>query len=311
MAYAKSLVDTRFITREEWKTVYRKMGIGGSDAAAAAGIDPWRSPIALYLDKIGEAPEIEENEAMEWGNRLEPVVAEKFSEVTGLKIQRRNAILHHPEHTWMLANVDRLIIGRNEGLEIKTASEYAKGDWDGDEAPARYILQCMHYMAVTGYQAWWIAVLIGGNKFRYKRIERDEELIQTLIGLEFEFWHHVETRTPPPLDGSSNSADVLTMLYPVSKPNSSIELSPNASALITQYEEASVEEKAAEERKNEAANQLKQLLGDNETGYAGERRVIWKSISSKRLDTKALQVDMPDVYAKYTKTSESRRFSIK
>ncbi len=309
MSFAKALVDTRILTREEWKAI-RKTGIGGSDAAAAAGIDPWRSPIALYLDKIGEAPEIEENEAMEWGTRLEPVVAEKFSDVTGLKIQRRNAILHHPEHTWMLANVDRLIVGRNEGLEIKTASEYAKGDWDGDEAPARYILQCMHYMAVTGYQAWWIAVLIGGNKFRYKRIERDEELIQTLINLEFDFWHHVETRTPPPLDGSKSSTEVLSTLYPVST-KTSIQLPPNASALVKQYEEASAEEKAAEERKNEAANQLKQLLGDNESGIAGEYRVSWKSVTTNRLDTKAMQAELPDVYTKYTKTSESRRFSIK
>ena len=104
-----------------------------------------------------------------FGNVLEEVVAQEFAKRTGLKVQRRNAILQHPAYPWMLANVDRLIVGERIGLECKTASEYLKKEWEGEEIPVTYLLQCQHYMAVTGYEAWWIAVLIGGNKFVYKR----------------------------------------------------------------------------------------------------------------------------------------------
>lgn len=164
------LANTSEMSHEEWLAARRK-GIGGSDAAAIAGLNKWKSPVAVYLEKIGQAPEENvSSEAAYWGTVLEDVVAQEFSKRTGLKVRRRNAILQHPEHSFMLANVDRLIVGEKAGLECKTASEYLKEEWKDDEVPAQYLIQCQHYMAVTGYDAWWIAVLIGGNKFIYKKL---------------------------------------------------------------------------------------------------------------------------------------------
>lgn len=130
-----------------------------------------------------------------------------------------------------------------------------------------------------------MAVLIGGNHFKWYFIERDEELIAILIELERRFWHHVETRTPPPLDGSEASTELLSRLYPQGN-KAKISLPDEALPLITQYEEDSQEEKAAEERKNEAANKLKSLLGENETGSIGDRIVTRKTIGSERLNSK-------------------------
>src|SRR5690606_30783967 len=127
----------------------------------------------------------------------------EFSLRTGLKVRRRNAILQHQQYEWMIANIDREVVGVREGLECKTTSAFNAGEWKNDEIPAPYIVQCQHYMAVTGYSAWWIAVLIGGNKFVYKRIERDDELIEQLIELEKDFWeNHVMKNVPPEMDGS-------------------------------------------------------------------------------------------------------------
>src|SRR5690554_2691682 len=164
--------NTLDMTREQWLEERRK-GIGGSDAAAIAGLSRYRSPIQVYMDKLGLIEPPEENEAMYWGRKLEDIVAEEFSIRTGLKVRRRNAILQHPEYPFMLANVDRLIVGKNEGLECKTTSAYRADEWKDDGIPWEYAIQCYHYMAVTGYKAWWIAALIGGNQFIYKRIERD------------------------------------------------------------------------------------------------------------------------------------------
>lgn len=307
---AIALVNTTNIARDEWLT-WRMRGLGGSDAAAAAGLNPWKSPLTLWMEKRGELPPVEENEVMKWGNLLEPLIAQEFERQSGLKVRRRNAILQHQDMPFMLADVDRLIVGVNEGLEIKTANEYAKEDWEGENIPTAYLLQCAHYMAVTGYQAWWIAVLIGGNKFRFKRIERDEEMIQALIKIEQDFWALVEEGTPPAPDGSESSSNVLDVLYPHSYANTSIELPLDAAKFIAEFDQASVQLEAAKLAQEEAANKLKALLGENETGWIGEHKVVWKSVVSKRIDSKALKADMPSIYDKYAKESESRRFTVK
>jgi putative phage-type endonuclease len=306
------LAETANMDHLEWLRL-RQKGIGGSDAAAIAGLNKWKSPVAVYLEKIGQAPEENvSSEAAYWGTVLEDVVAQEFSKRTGLKARRRNAILQHPEHSFMLANVDRLIVGEKAGLECKTASEYLKEEWKDDEVPAQYLIQCQHYMAVTGFGAWWIAVLIGGNKFIYKKIERDEEIIQYLIQIESDFWNnHVLKKNPPMFDGSDASSDLLKALYPTAKFDEEIELPPHAADLIAKYEQAKQEEAEAAERRKEAENQLKAMLGDYERAFAGDRIVTWKNVRSSRVDTKLLKEKYPEIYQEVAKESISRRFSIK
>lgn len=306
------LTLTNGMSHKQWLQS-RKKGIGGSDAAAILGLNKWKSPIAVYLDKIGQAPkEEEQSEAAYFGNVLEEVVAQEFSKRTGLKVRRRNAILQHSEYPWMLANVDRLIVGEKAGLECKTASEYLKDEWKDDEIPASYLIQCQHYMAVTGYEAWWIAVLIGGNKFVYKKIERDEEIIQYLIEEEKNFWlNHVEKEIPPMFDGSDASSDLLKALYPEAKPDTEIELPPDAETLVSALDQVSAELKELEARKKEYENQLKAMMGENEKAYAGERTITWKSIFSNRFDSKRFAKDHPELYQQYLNQSSYRRFAVK
>jgi len=309
---ATVLATTNEMNHQEWLKA-RKKGIGGSDAAAIAGLNKWKSPVAVYLDKIGQASEEDRaGESAYWGNVMEDIVAQEFSKRTGLKVRRRNAILQHPEHPFMLANVDRLIVGKKEGLECKTASEYLKEEWKDDEVPAQYLIQCQHYMAVTGYEAWWIAVLIGGNKFVYKKIERDEELIQYLIDIEKNFWeNHVLANVPPMFDGSDASSELLKIMYPEAVPETEIELSPDANKLIEALDQVNAELKDLETRKKEYENQIKAMMGENEKAFAGERIITWKTIHSNKFDSKRFAKDHPDLYNQYTKTSSYRRFMVK
>lgn len=302
--------NTMDMTREQWLEERRK-GIGGSDAAAIAGLSRYRSPIQVYMDKLGLIEPPEENEAMYWGRKLEDIVAEEFSIRTGLKVRRRNAILQHPEYPFMLANVDRLIVGKNEGLECKTTSAYRADEWKDDEIPWEYAIQCYHYMAVTGYKAWWIAALIGGNQFIYKRIERDESIINNLIKIESDFWHnHVLKQIPPDPDGSDASTEILKQLYPESN-GETIELPPDVESLIEQYEQAKEEEKAAAERKREAENKIKAIMGEYEQAYWKDRKITWKTMTSYRFDTKRFQKEHPDLYQKYVNETSYRRFNVK
>lgn len=154
--------STLTMTREEWLSERRK-GLGGSDAAAILGMNPYRSPLAVYMDKIGIAPEILDNEAIRQGRDLEQYVAERFCEDTGRKVRRCNRILQHPEYPWMLANIDRDVVGEDAGLECKTTSPYNKTPFDQGDVPAPYYWQCQHYMAVTGAKSWYLAVLVHGK----------------------------------------------------------------------------------------------------------------------------------------------------
>ena len=196
------LASTENMPYEDW-LAYRKQGIGGSDASVVCGISRYKSPIELWMEKTDQIPAQEAGEAAYWGTLLEPFVREEFTKRTGIEVEHTNQILQSEEHPFMLANLDGTCMHPEYGpciFEAKTASAYKAGEWE-DTIPDEYQLQIQHYMSVTGYKGAYIAALIGGNSFKWKFVERDEELISMLIELESDFWNHVQDLTPPPLDG--------------------------------------------------------------------------------------------------------------
>ena len=309
---AKVLVSTENMPYEDWLE-YRKQGIGGSDASVVCGINRYKSPVELWMEKIGQLPHQEAGEAAYWGTQLEPFVRAEFTKRTGIEVSRRNELLQSEEHPFMLANLDGICEVPDVGpciFEAKTASAYKVGEWE-DAIPDEYALQLAHYMAVTGYAGAYIAVLIGGNTFKWKFIERDEELISMLIQLETDFWNHVQDGTPPPLDGSDASAKFLAERFSNSTPRSHITLPDTAANLLAQYDEACEELEAVTERKQKAENLLKEMIGENEVGTAGDRIITWKSVSQERLDSKTLRAEHPVLYKKYVNQTSYRRFSVK
>lgn len=309
---AKVLVSTENMPYEDWLE-YRKQGIGGSDASVVCGINRYKSPVELWMEKTGQLPHQEAGEAAYWGTQLEPFVRAEFTKRTGIEVSRRNELLQSEEHPFMLANLDGICEVPDVGpciFEAKTASAYKVGEWE-DAIPDEYALQLAHYMAVTGYAGAYIAVLIGGNTFKWKFIERDEELISMLIQLETDFWNHVQDGTPPPLDGSDASAKFLAERFPNSRPKSHIILPETADELLAQYDEACEELEAVTERKQKAENLLKEMIGENEVGTAGDRVITWKSVSQERLDSKTLRAEHPVLYKKYVNQTSYRRFSVK
>jgi putative phage-type endonuclease len=302
-------ISTTKMTYEEWKAQRRK-GIGGSDAAAALGLNRWKSPLRLYLEKIGEIESNVDTEAAYWGNILEDIVAKEFEKRTGKKTQRVNAILIHPDHEWMIANIDRKVVGESAILECKTTSTWNKDEWKDDEIPQEYIIQLQHYLAVTGYEKAYIAVLIGGNKFVWKELGRDEELINMIIEGEQRFWEMVGNRTPPELDGSQDANAILEYLYPKAEEGTSIEL-PAYESLVDEIVSLNKQIKQLEELKAEKENKLKEAIGEHETAIVGKYKITWKNITSNRFDSRTFKKEYPDLYAKFVKTSTYRRFSIK
>lgn len=213
------ICSTKSLTREDW-LILRRRGIGGSDAAKVLGISRWGGPLTVYMDKLWLLPpEEEQSEAAYWGTTLEEVVAREFTRRSGLRVRRKNAIVHHPDYPWMIANVDREVVGTNKGLECKTTSAFNAAEWTGDDVPDAYYLQCQHYMAVMEWESCYIAALVGGQRFVSKEIRRNEDEIRMLIAAEKDFWEkHVMAKIPPgggmfddvgELFGSQESEDMI------------------------------------------------------------------------------------------------------
>ena len=301
----KVLKSTKEISHDEWLK-QRMKGCGGSDAATIMGVNPWRSPFDLWMEKTGEFVQDASNEKMYWGTVLEDIVAREFTKRTGKKVRKRNAILQHPDHGWMIANVDRLVVGERAILECKTTSAF--NQWD--EVPEYYYAQVQHYLAVTAYHKAYLAVLVGGQEYRDFEIQRNDAYITELIEKESDFWRKVKNGEPPDLDGSESCTQMVSKLYPEGK-DEEIDLPMDAFRIVENYEAAAQEEKDAKERKDAAANQLKDMLRTNERGRIYSRLVTWKTVTSRRLDTKTLEAEQPEIYERYVKESISRRFTVK
>lgn len=310
------VANTKDMPRHEWLAL-RRQGIGGSEAATVAGLDRWKSPYALWVEKLGLVGDDTAGEAAAWGNRLEDAVAQHFAAETGLRVRRHHRLLRHPEHQFMLGNLDREVIDpdRPEGdrvglLECKTTGEYMAGEWADGEVPDRAALQTQHYLAVTGYRWAYVAVLIGGNKFRHVYVERDDELIADLVAIEADFWHHVTEQIPPPVDGHESTAQALAALYADADPESEVELPGFVTDLIVDYRRAGADEKAAKERKAQIGNQIKALVGDARFGLVdGVKAVTWSRFETTRLNSKALKQAHPDLWAEFAETSPSDRLT--
>lgn len=302
-------VSTLEMDRTQWLEE-RKKGIGGSDAGTIMGFNKYKSAYQLFFEKTGRYYEEVDNEAVYFGNELEDFVAREFSKRAGKRVRRMNKMLVHPEHNFMLANLDRVVVGEKAILECKTANEYLKGDWDGDEIPASYLCQVHHYLAVTGYEKAYIAVFIGGNKFVWKEIERDEEFISILIEREKDFWeNHVLKDEAPMVDGSEATSEFLKNFYS-EEDGTAIMLTQDDEVLLDALDAIKAEISLLETQKKEYENQLKSKLKNATEGHSVRHKVTLKSIVSNRIDSKKLKAEVPDIYEKFTKQSISRRLNI-
>lgn len=304
------VVSTLGMEQETWLQ-YRKNGIGGSDAGAICGLNPYSTAMTVYLDKLGKTEETPDNEAMRQGRDFEQYVAERFMEDTGKKVRRANAIFSSGEHPFMYANVDRLIVGEDAGLECKTANAYNADKWKDGHIPEHYEIQCHHYMAVTGAKAWYIACVVLGKGFIWKKIERDEELIADLVQIEKDFWEeHVKKEVPPDPDGSKAADEVIAQYYNTADEGKTISLNGFDKKLERREEINALMDKLETEKK-QIEQEIKVEMEDAEAATANDYKIIWKNSSANRVDTKLLKEEYPDIYKDVLKCTSSRRFLIK
>ncbi|MDO3558657.1 YqaJ viral recombinase family protein [Ralstonia pseudosolanacearum] len=311
---ALRLASTLHLSRNEWLKI-RQLGIGSSDAAAAIGLSPYKCALSLWLEKTGrKAPEdLSQKEPVLWGTILEPVLAGVYAQRTGQRVRRVNAVLQHAEHTFMLANLDREVIGLPEGpgvLEIKTASYHSAPQWE-DGIPIAYQCQVLHQLAVTGHAWADVAVLIGGQDFRIYRIERDDDKIADLITREARFWRQIEQDIQPGPDGSDDAGSALQWLFPQDS-GSCIDLSESSdgTALFDTLLALKLRREEIDSQESQAKQQLQNLMGTASTAVFAGGKVSWKKTRDRSIaDLERLGAEQPELLKQYSKTvAGSRRF---
>ncbi len=298
------------LTEMEWLKL-RKSGIGGSDIGAILGLNKYNSPMKVYKDKVTEEVELQTSESMRVGHDLEEYVAQRFCEATGKKVRKSNYMYRNKEYPWMIADVDRLVVGEDAILECKTTNAWGASKWYDGEIPDSYIMQCYHYMAVTGKKTCYIACLIMGIGFVYRTLYWDDEIINALIQREDEFWNaQVVPRKLPEVDGSKCCDDIIGSFYPASEKGSIITLEGFDDSLVRREQILNqIEELKTEQSKIE--QDIKLFMKDNELAINDNYKISWSTVESSRLDSKKLKEEMPDIYDKFSKTSTIRRFQIR
>lgn len=317
---ALRLVKTHTLDRDAWLEV-RKGGIGSSDAAAAVGLHPYKSPLQLWMEKTGRNASLpvvdphDDQSPMYWGTLLEPIVAAHYTRRTGNRVRRVNAVLQHPEHPWMRANLDREVVGAPDVqiLECKTAGLHGARLWR-DGVPEYVQLQVMHQLAVTGKQAADVAVLLGGQELQVFRIERDAGMIAQLIELERRFWGQVERDQPPPADGSDSADLALRCLYPRDH-GGTLDLSTDLEMSGVFSDLLAVREVIATQTALEAQlrQRIQQRMGAATRAVFETGEVSWKRAQDgTALDTEQLLKDRPELAQAYPLARPgSRRFLVR
>lgn len=305
----KKLVPTLGLDKTAW-LLYRKQGVGGSDAGAVCGMNPYRTAIEVYQDKTSKETEEMDNEAMRQGREFEDYVARRFTEATGKKVRRANAMYYDENNPYMLTDVDRMVVGENAGLECKTASPYLADKWEDGKIPLHYQLQCHHYMSVMDAEAWYLAVLIYGREFKYYRIERDEEIIKDLMRIEQDFWeNHVEKGIMPDPDGSKTADRVIAEYFKESLPVT-VPLSGFNEKLKRRQELMDFINRMDTEKKR-IEQELKLYMGEAEMAENDRYQVSWKAFHTSRLDVERLKAERPEIYEEFTRQTTARRFTVK
>lgn len=315
---ALRLVSTQDLSREDWLAV-RRTGIGGSDAAAAVGLNPYMSALELWLDKTGRGDGLPRPDPADtttptyWGTLLEPIVAAAYTQQTGNRVRKVNAVLRHPVIPFMLANLDREVVGVPgvQVLECKTAGEFGARLWR-EGVPEYVILQVQHQLAVTGKHAADVAVLLCGQALEVHRIERDDALIARLIELEGRFWQFVESDTPPPADGSGSADRALRHLYPGHGGTVDFTDDRRLSSVFADLVAVRADIEAREQIESQLRQTIQQAMGEATRAIFETGAVTFKrSRDSSAVDVKRLLADHPEFEPQYAMPKPgSRRFLV-
>lgn len=322
-----TLISTKGMERPEWLAERRK-AIGGSDAAAIVGLNDYATPYTVWADKTGRLPEKEDSEAMRQGRDLEDYVAQRFTEKSGKKTRKVNAIIKNPAYPFASANIDRDIVGEDSGLECKTTSVLNLRKFKDGDFPANYYVQSVHYLAITEYSRWYVAVLILNQGFMIYQLTRhkndtcpewcessvyvSDAEIEALMGAECDFWELVKNDTPPDVNGFQADSQALAAIYGESINNAEPIWLAGHESTARRYLALKDQIGSLEDELEQLKQALQLELKENERGQVDDIVITWKKQSRNNFDAKSFAADYPEIdLSGYYKKTTFRKFDLK
>lgn len=306
--------DVRELTHDQWLE-NRKSGIGGSDAGAIMGVNPYRGAYSVWADKLGKTDPVDDNEALRQGRDFEDYVARRFTEKTGMRVRREYGMLRSDVWPWMVANIDRRIIGERAGLECKTSRDIHMKRYKNGDFPLEYYCQCLHYLAVTGWDKWYLAVLVYGTDLLTFEIKREdvEDDIGALIQAEDSFWHEYVLPEKQPLpDGLESTTKALGAVWADSAPDTTIDADEAADALLGRLQGLRRDRRAIDAQITETENMVKAMMQDAEVLRGTGTMAMWRGVDVKRLSERKIREKFPGIDLDELKeTTHTRRFALK
>lgn len=274
--------------RDAWLAARGSM-ITASDVAAVLGLNPYQSPLALYCEKLGLLPRGEIGEPGKWGLRLERAIREAYTEETGRPAREAQVLLRSAEHPHLGATCDAYTTIRTDSdpLELKTTGAHRAADWD-DGAPAYYMPQIQTQIFVCGADVASAAVLIGGQRFRWFDVERDDAVIRDIIELTADFQRRLALKEPPAPTGDESSMDALRALFPQEHEGKRIELPHAAQLLDERIADLGAQVSVFEEERSRLKQELAAMIGDAEEAYLPNgAKWTWRTTERKEYTVQA------------------------
>lgn len=278
----------------------RRTFIGGSDAAACLGADPYRSGVALWLEKTGQTPGFAGNNATEWGLRLEPVVADWFADERPdlIVLDPAGATWRHPSRPWQACTPDRIAVHHEWGpgpVQIKTTTHRNASTWERGDAPDAYRAQLAHEMSVLGCRWGVLVCLVDGRDPFIVEQAFDPDLDDVLVTAEGRMWQHVVDGTPPPLDGHPDEAADLARVW-TPDPDRQVELGDAGARALAEYLELGAAIEEAERRRSTLRAFVEAELGPATVGTVdGRPAVSWSPRTD--VDWSTIEQVAPAVFA--------------
>lgn len=284
--------------------------LGGSTAAAAAGVDPYCSRVRLWLEMTGRVTR-DESEPMRWGTLLQPVIMGELAE-RGYIVEACADEYRDDSRPWLVGHPDGFVATDRAAsgvLEIKTANAWAK--WT-ERVPLAYEAQVQIYLHLTGIQHGVLACLVGGQRLEIRDVERSDRAIELLLALMDEFMEYVRSDTPPPPDGSQDARAALGVLYPEHVPEKVVRFTREQMALVHELRARREQLAAVKVQADDLENHVRAVIGDAEVaiGPHDEAVATWRAYDERRLDGTRLKKDLPDLAERYTNVTRRRRFTL-
>ncbi|MBQ3422550.1 MAG: YqaJ viral recombinase family protein [Romboutsia sp.] len=303
------IYKTKDMTKKEW-LLKRKEGIGGSDVASILGISPYKSSVSVYMDKVSEEGETNDEctYKLELGNKLEDFVAKEFTLKTNKKVSNVNGILKNEKYPYSIANIDKAVVGERAFLECVVTNSFAKKKYK-NEVPSHIKAQCYHYMAITGATHCYVAILVGNEEVIIHKLDRDENAINEIMKIEKEFWEtYVLGNNIPLPDGSEDYSKFISGLY--ENTIDEVLVIFEKEEILNKYDEVKSKIKELDKEKKSMEQFFKSQMGNYEVAFIGDRKLTWKKQSKTIFDTKRFKNDYPELYKDYAKEISSRVFKI-